>query len=172
MSLSHCFCFILRGNALFSSRSRNRFVSSSQPFKGRLFSVWHWGILPAKHCLNLACLFVFLSVELTLPSEIILESRSAGWIVRHTAKSCQPFDFMTFLQSNYTKKVPLFALPIRVSLRRITVVAVVRNACVVTVQSVWKQCAASVLSVRRHCAGHVETVCHGNIGFLEEPYAR
>gem|GEM_PF-6691231 len=168
---------------MFSSRSRNRFVSSSQPFKGRLFSVWHWGILPAKHCLNLACLFVFLSVELTLPSEIILESRSAGWIVRHTAKSCQPFDFMTFLQSNYTKKVPLFALPIRVSLRRITLVAVVwngcvfsvavvRNPCAVTVQSVWKPCAASVLSVRRHCAGHVETVCHGNIGFLEEPYAR
>jgi hypothetical protein len=80
--------------------------------KAALFSVWHWGILPAKHCLNLACLFVFLSVELTLPSEIILESRSAEWIVRHAAKSCQPFDFMTFLQSNYTKKVPLFALPI------------------------------------------------------------
>jgi len=98
----------LRGNALFSSRSRNRFVSSSQPFKGRLFSVWHRGILPAKHCLNLACLFVFLSVELTLPSEIILESRSAGWIVRHAAKSCQPPDLKAALSTELYQKSATF----------------------------------------------------------------
>jgi hypothetical protein len=97
-------CFqVAAGTALFQVHSH---------LKAVLFSVWHWGILPAKHCLNLACLFVFLSAELALLDEPVLESRSAGWIVRHTAKICQPFDFMTFLPSNYTKKVPLFALPI------------------------------------------------------------
>ncbi len=73
-----------------------------------LFSVWHRGILPAKHCLNLACLFVFLSVELTLPSEIILESRSAGWIVRHAAKSCQPPDLKAALSTELYQKSATF----------------------------------------------------------------